>query len=206
MNLDKLPISWFDFAVVIVLLLGVSRGRKNGMSVELMVMLQWLAIIFAAAYLYKPLGDALCQSSPVSHLFAYIAMYITVAIVVKIIFAALKKAMGGKMLGSSVFGRAEYYLGMLAGAVRFACILMAGLALLNAPAYTQQEIAKAKAYQVDLYGSAFFPGLGSAQQDVFKESMIGSAIKHYAGFMLITTTKAEKRDFQKRSVDKEMGY
>ena len=32
MNLDKLPINWFDFAVVIILLLGVSRGRKNGMS------------------------------------------------------------------------------------------------------------------------------------------------------------------------------
>jgi uncharacterized membrane protein required for colicin V production len=194
MDLNKIPISWFDFAVVIVLLLGLSKGRKNGMSVELMIMLQWLSIIFAAAFLYKPLGDELCLSSPVSHLFAYIAMYIAVAIVMKIAFSLLKKMMGGKMVGSNVFGRAEYYLGMIAGAVRFTCILIAALALLNAPYYSPQELAKARAYQVDLYGSAFFPGLGATQQQVFKDSMLGSALKHYAGFMLITTTKAEKRD------------
>ena len=46
-------------------------------------------------------------------------MYITVAIVVKLAFAGMKKATGGKLLGSNVFGRAEYYLGMMAGAVRF---------------------------------------------------------------------------------------
>jgi hypothetical protein len=176
------------------------------MSVELMVTLQWLSIIFAGAYLYKPLGDELCISSPVSHLFAYIAMYIAVAIVVKIVFGLLKKAMGGKLVGSNVFGRAEYYLGMISGAVRFACILIAALALLNAPYYSAMDVAKARAYQVDLYGSAFFPGLGAAQQQVFKESLLGSAFKHYAGFMLITTTKAEKRDFEKRNVDKEGGF
>jgi uncharacterized membrane protein required for colicin V production len=201
MNLDKMPIHWFDIAVVIVLLLGVSRGRKNGMSVELMVMLQWVAIIFAGAFFYRPLGDQLCQMSPVNHLFAYIAMYITIAIVVKLAFAGLKKAMGGKLVGSNVFGRAEYYLGMVAGAIRFACILMAALALLNAPTYSSQELARDKAYQVDMYGSAFFPGFGVTQHGIFQESLLGSAVKHYAAFMLITPTKSEKREMERRKVD-----
>jgi uncharacterized membrane protein required for colicin V production len=201
MNMDHVPVNWFDLAVVIVLLLGVNRGRKNGMSVELMVMLQWVAIVFAGAFFYRPLGDALCQSSPVSHLFGYIAMYVTIAIVVKIAFAGVKKALGGKLVGSGVFGRAEYYLGMVGGAIRFACILMAALALLNAPLYTRQELAKAKAKQLDLYGSNFFPGIGSAQEDVFKGSLIGSAIKNYCGFLLITSTASEKRDFERRKLD-----
>jgi uncharacterized membrane protein required for colicin V production len=202
MNLDKMPVHWFDIAVVIVLLLGVSRGRKNGMSVELMVMLQWIAIIFAGAFFYRPLGDELCQWSPaISHLFAYVSMYITVAIVVKLAFAGLKKAMGGKLVGSNVFGRTEYYLGMVAGAVRFACILMAAMALLNAPNYSSQELARDKAYQVEMYGSSFFPGFGTTQHGIFQESLLGSAVKHYAGFMLITPTKAEKHDFERRKVD-----
>lgn len=201
MKLDHVPVNWFDFVVVIVLFLGVSKGRKNGMSVEMMSMLQWVAIIFAGAFLYRPLGDMLCQSSPVSHLLAYIALYITIAIVVKIIFSGLKKVIGGKLVGSNVFGRAEYYLGMLAGAVRFACILIAALALLNAPLYTQQEIAKKKAAQLDLLGSNFFPSTGQMQQQVFKESMLGSATKNYAGFLLIASTKSEQRDFEKRKIE-----
>ena len=120
---------------------------------------------------------------------------------VKIFFSAIKKATGGKLVGSNVFGRAEYYLGMIAGAIRFACIMMAALALLNAPYYSPQEIAKSRAYQVDLYGSAFFPGLGSAQQAVFKDSMLGSAIKHYADFMLISSTKAEQVGIKRRKDD-----
>jgi uncharacterized membrane protein required for colicin V production len=201
MKMTDLPIHWFDFVVLIVVLLGINKGRKNGMSVELMTMLQWLAIIFAAAYLYRPLGDTLCHSSPVSHLFAYILMYVATAIVVKLIFAMVKKGLGGKLVGSNVFGRAEYYLGMLAGGVRFTCVLVAAMALLNAPYYSNQELASAKAYQVEMYGSAFFPGLGSAQQEVFKHSLLGSAFQHYAGFMLITQTKPEKKDFERRKVD-----
>ena len=146
----SVPVNWFDVVVVITVLLGLNKGRKRGMSEELVVTIQWVAIIFAGAFLYKPLGDMLCQSSPVSHVFAYIAMYITVAIVVKIIFSALKKAMGGKLLEANFFGRGEYYLGMFAGTIRFACILMAVLALLNAPYYTPQEIAQSKAAQIDL--------------------------------------------------------
>jgi len=196
--MTNVPVNWFDFAVIIVIMLGVNRGRKNGMSQEMLVCLQWLGIVFAGAFLYRPMGEMLCQSSPVSHLFAYIMMYVAVAIGVKIIFSLFKKASGGKLVGSSVFGRAEYYLGMIAGAIRFACILIAALALLNAPYYSPMEVAKSKAYQVDLYGSAFFPGLGGAQQQIFKDSMMGSAIKHYCGFLLITSTKSENRDFKKR--------
>jgi uncharacterized membrane protein required for colicin V production len=201
MNLENIPIHWFDFAALIIILLGLSRGRKNGMSVELMAMLQWLAIIFAGAFLYRPLGDALCQASPVSHLFAYIMMYVTVAILVKIGFATVKKLTGGKLMGSNVFGRAEYYLGMVAGAIRFACILIAGMSLLNAPTYTPADLARAKAYQIEMYGSAFFPGFGSVQHEVFKESLLGSAFKNYASFMLISPTKTEKRDFEKRKIE-----
>jgi uncharacterized membrane protein required for colicin V production len=198
LSLDQSPVNWFDFLVVIVVLLGISRGRKHGMSVEMMVTLQWLGIVFAGAMLYRPLGDLLADSSPMSHLFCYITMYILVAIVVKTTFSLFKKALGGKLVGSSVFGGAEFYLGMVAGAVRFVCILIAGLALLNAPYYTTQQIAYSKAQQVDLYGSNFFPELSGVQLDIFRNSLMGSLIKDRAEFLLITSTKPEHKTLQKR--------
>ena len=202
LNLQRSPVNWFDLMVVIVALLGIRQGRKNGMSVELMPMLQWLAIVGAGAALYRPLGDWLADMSPMmGHLFCYITMYIVIAVFIKAVFTFIKKGAGGKMTGSDIFGRAEFYLGMFAGSVRFVCMLLAVMALLNAPYYSSQEIASIKSYRDDMYGSDFFPGLSDIQIQVFKESFLGSAIKNQAPFMLIASTKQEHHDIQKRKLD-----
>jgi uncharacterized membrane protein required for colicin V production len=194
MNLEHSPVNWFDFAVIIMVLLGISKGRKNGMSVELLGLLQWMTIVVAGAFLYRPLGDKLAQTSPVGRPFAYTSMYIAVAIVVKIIFSYIKKSIGGRLMEANVFGKAEYYLGMFGGAVRFACVMLAAMALLNAPYYSPGELARNKAVQIDLYGSNFFPGMGTIQQQVFKESLVGSAVKNNADIMLIVTTAPDQRN------------
>ncbi|SRR5581483_821427 len=201
MNFDKMSVGWFDLLVIIMALLGARQGRKNGMSVECVVMLQWVAIISACAFLYRPLGDALSDSSPMSHLFCYIACYISTAMVVKVIFSLIKKGAGGKLTGSDLFGRGEFYLGTGAGMVRFLCILIAGTALLNAREYTQQEVTASIAFQKDVYGSTFFPELCTIQADVFKSSFCGKAIKDYAPFLLIHPTPPEHKEMKKRSAD-----
>jgi len=195
------PLNWFDLVVVIVVLLGFKAGRKRGMSEELMVTTQWVTIVIAGALLYKPFGDMLAQSSPVSHLFCYITIYIVAAIVTKIFFSLVKKAVGGKLVGSSVFGAAEYYLGMLAGGIRYSCILIAALAILNAPYYSPQEIAAAHASQIQNFGSNFFPEFSTVQTGVFKESFIGSLIKQRAQILLIVSTKKENVQVQRRKDD-----
>lgn len=201
LSLQNSPVNWFDFIVVIVLLLGVNKGRKNGMSVELVPMLQWIAIVIAGAAFYRPLGDMLAQSSPMSHIFCYIALYLVIAIVVKSVFSLIKKGAGGKLVENNVFGSGEYYLGMFGGAVRFACILLAALALMNARLYTPYEVAKVRAADVDLYGSTFFPRFSEVQQGVFKESFLGSLIKKHAEFLLIAPTKPENKDIERRKTD-----
>jgi hypothetical protein len=90
---------------------------------------------------------------------------------------------------------------MVAGAVRFLCILLAGLALLNAPFYSTAELAKSKAFQVEVYGSNFFPGLGAAQVQIFKESFLGSLLKNNAEFLLIASTKPESKEIKKKKDD-----
>jgi len=192
------PVNWFDLLVVIVILLGINRGRKHGMSEEMMIMLQWLTIVFVGAFLYKPIGDFLADTSPMGHLFWYIAAYVALAIATKVAFLVFKKATGGKLVGSSIFGGAEYYLGMVAGAIRFLCMLVVALALLNAPYYSKTQIAATSAYMNDMYGKDYFPGISDIQQQVFKESLIGSLVQQRATFLLIEPTKQEHKGIKRR--------
>src|SRR5437879_3901698 len=127
MNLDKLPFNWFDFVLVALLVAGVFRGRKHGMSEELLLLLKWVTILFVCAFTYEPLGKLMAGSfTPLS---CYVIAYIGVGLLLVAGFAGLKRALGGKLLGSDIFGKSEYYLGMASGLVRFACMLLAGLAL-----------------------------------------------------------------------------
>jgi len=96
--------------------------------------------------------------------------------------------LGGKLIGSDVFGKSEYYLGMPAGMLRFICMLITALAILNARLYSSQEIAAAQKFQLDNYGSEFFPSMQSLQATVFEQSIAGPPIRKYLGFLLITPT------------------
>ena len=57
-----------------------------------------------------------------------------------------KRLLGYRMGENNFFGSGEYYLGMFSGMIRFACMLLAGLALLNAPYYTEADIKAHDAY------------------------------------------------------------
>ena len=90
MNLDKLPFNWFDFVLVVVLVVGVFRGRKHGMSEELLPLLKWLAILFVCAFTYEPVGKLMAGSfTPLS---CYVIAYIGVGLLVAAGFAGLKRA------------------------------------------------------------------------------------------------------------------
>lgn len=189
MSPDNIPINWFDLALVIVLGLGIWRGRKHGMSEETLPMTKWLIIVFGAALAYEPVGRFLANNSPLGLLVGYVAGYLTVMLLVFVLFTLIKRALGGKMLGSDVFGRAEYYLGMGAGMIRFACTLMVVLAFLNARLYTADEVRAMQRYQTENYGSSFFPTLQTVQESVFVKSFTGRLIKQHCEQLLIRPTR-----------------
>lgn len=188
MSLDNLPFNWFDIVLTMVLVMGVFRGRKRGMSEELMTVLLWLAIVVTSSVAYEPIGDWLASVSLFSRLMCYVTAYLVTAACVSLAFLLFKRAFRGKLVGSDAFGKAEYYLGMPAGMVRFGCVLLAGLALLNAPFYTRAEIQAYKDYQMKNFDNEFFPGLQTLQANVFEKSLTGPPIKKYLGFLLIKPT------------------
>ena len=198
MSLDRLPINAFDLLLIVTIVVGFMTGRKHGMSEELMKLGTWLAIIFACAIAYEPIGSWVAASSPFSLLSSFLMAYISVAIIVFGLSALIKRAVGGKILGSDLFGRAEYYLGMGGGVVRALCMLVAALALLNARLYTTAEIKAHERYVNDMYGSDYFPGLQTLQATVFERSMSGPWIKDNLSFFLIKPTKPENKDLHQK--------
>jgi hypothetical protein len=79
---------------------------------------------------------------------------------------------------------------MVAGLIRFACILLVALAFLNAPFYSQADIIKKQNYNKrwfggGLYSGNYVPDLQTVQKNVFKDSFAGSHIKDWLGVLLI---------------------
>jgi len=199
MSPDQLPINMFDLVVIVVVIAGIARGRKHGMSEELLSLLQWLAILFGCAALYEPGGLMLGSvSGMLGRLSCYLLAYVGCALLVVLVFALIRRLLNGKLLGSDVFGRSEYYLGMLSGLLRFSCMLLAALALLNARYFSPLEVRAMEKFQDDVYGSNFFPTLHSVQAAVFDRSLTGPWIKENLGFLLIKPTEPEKREIHRR--------
>ncbi len=186
-----MPINLFDCFLVAFLIAGVLRGRKHGGSEEFLRVLKWLCLVGVCALAYQPLGAAISSSGLFDPVSAAVLAYLSVALVIILLFSPLQQRLGRKLTGSDTFGRTEYYLGMGSGFVRYACILVAALALLNARVFTQADLKEMEKYQMDAYGSTVFPTLRSVQELVFDDSLTGGCIKQNLGFLLIHAAPSE---------------
>ncbi len=199
MNLDALPFNAFDLAIVVILGVGIYRGRKDGMSGELIPLLRWLCIVFICAVAYEPVAVFFNQSTNMfSMLSCYVMAYVGIAIIIVTAFILIKRSLGGKLLGSDVFGGSEYYLGMGSGLIRYACILVVFLALLNARFYSSAEIKARQKYTEDMYGKDYFPGLQALQSVVFERSLLGPWIRENLAFFLIKPTAPEEKQLHQK--------
>lgn len=201
----QFPISWVDIAIVMILGFGVFRGRKHGLSQELVIMIQWVVIIFACAFLHQPLGEFLASfpALNLSLLFSLVTSYIIVAMVTKISFALIKRSAGGKLVGSDVFGAGEYYFGMAAALVRYACMVIFAMALLNAKLISEAEAKATVASQIKLYDKDYFSvfRIEPLQSEVFGESFSGRFVRGQLGFLLIKPTEAGVKERHQKDYD-----
>jgi len=194
--LDKVPVNWFDLALVLVLVFGFFRGRKNGMTNEILPVLQWICTVIVCGLGYEMASQIFYNIAGLGKTASLILGYLLLMFLVWLMFALLKKILMPRLTGSNFFGSNEYYLGMISGVVRYACILFFALALLNAPNYSQAEIAAHKAFNNRWYGGGmysgdYFPTWQNIQESVFKTSFSGPYITKYLGIMLINSSPNE---------------
>jgi hypothetical protein len=184
----NVPFNWFDVFVLIMLLIGYQRGRKHGMSQEIIAVCKWVALVLACSIAYEPLGLWLGEALGLGKLAAFLLAYVGVGLVVALVFIAINRSVGDRLRGSDTFGKGEFYLAMPAGMLRFACIVVVLLALLNARFYTTAEVRAMTKYQNENYGSNFFPTLATVQDEVFRHSFLGTHIHKHLDFLLIKPT------------------
>ena len=190
--LDNLPVNWFDGVVGAMLIIGFFRGRKRGMTKEILPLLKWVSLVVVCGLWYQMAAQLLVNTASLSQLPSCIIGYLLLAFVVVLVFMFLKWLLASRLGDKSLFGGGEYYLGMLSGMIRLACMLVAVLALLNAPVYTAQDIKQHEAYVKrwfggGLYSGNYFPSLYTIQEQVFAKSFTGPYIKDYLGPLLIET-------------------
>lgn len=178
-------LTWIDICVIVVLLLGFWRGRRRGISVELLEVLQWLAIVVVAALAFKPLALRIGPPLTLSPGYAQVAAYLTVACAIHFFFSWAKSTMGERLANADAFGAWEYRLGFVAGGLRHACILLVFLAVLHARNVDPAERAAFAKMQADNFGSISFPTLGSTYQMVFEESATGRWVQKHLPEQLI---------------------
>jgi len=191
--MNDFSISWVDLLIVTLVIFGVTRGRKRGMSEEFLDILQWGCIVAIAGLFHRPIGGFLSSMTVFSTLFCYVAVYILIAVVVAIFFSMIRTAVGSKLIGSDVFGGGEYYLGMVSGGLRYTFMILAVMALLNARLYTAHEIAAEAAAQQENFGDVRFPTLGEFQRTVFQESFTGRLARQYLSLVFIPSTSPEQK-------------
>jgi uncharacterized membrane protein required for colicin V production len=193
MDLKDFAIGWFDFVVVVLLLVGITRGRKRGLSQELLDVLKWLTVVLVAGYFYEPIGSFLSASTVFSLLFCYLVAYALLALTVILFYRLLRRSVGEKLIGSDAFGSGEYYLGMAGGFFRYFAVLVVILALVNARYYSPEEIRQHVRAQEDSLGAIFFPPLGTVQAAIMKDSMTGRLATEYLSSVLIRSTSPEEK-------------
>lgn len=184
-----LALNWFDFIVLALLIFGLFRGRKNGMSEELLPILQVLLMVVLGARFYEPLGRMLfAKTSLFSLLFCFVSVYLAIAIVIKIIFGSIKTKVSEKITGADMFGRMEFYLGMLSGMIRYAGIIIMFLAVMNAKEISKAEMDRIAKLQKENFGDISFPTFGSIQDAVMNKSFTGKMARENIEDLLIKPT------------------
>jgi len=189
----NLPFNLFDILLVVALVGGIIQGRKHGISLELISALKWLTLVGVCAAIYGPVGRLISAAGAFDLLTCYLFAYLGAALFIFLLFSVLERRIGSKLVGSDIFGRGEYFLGMGSGMLRFGCIMLVGLALLNARDFNPLELKKIEHYQEENYGSNIFPGLHSLQVAIFEQSLCGCFIKNDLGFLLISPTGADEK-------------
>lgn len=193
MDLTKIHISWVDLAVVAILCVGLARGRKRGMSEELLDVFKWLIVVVAAGYFYAPIGNAISANSVFSLLTCNLLAYVVIGLLVTLVFAMLRRSVGRKLIGSDVFGGGEYYLGMMGGMIRYACVIVVVFSMINARHYSAEEIRQTAKFQQDNFGDISFPTLGSIQEEVVRNSLFGHVATRYLDSVILHSTAPQEK-------------
>lgn len=184
--MDRLAIhpNWFDWAALGWVLIGFVRGYQRGLSEEVLRILPWVLGILAAGFFHEKWGGELAGALGLGSIWSQAVVYAGIVAGCLLVFHGLRKWIGEKPVESGAFGWAERPLGMLGGALRYACMVVVLLALLNAPAYTGSELDAALRV-IHQPGARLYASGAEAKAGIMLDSWLGRFAREHFGSLII---------------------
>lgn len=182
-ELHSIPGNWFDLLVAGLLLFGMVRGAIRGMSEELLALFHWLTVVVVCGLYYRDLGQWFAEYAGVTLVYGYMFVYIALLILISLAFMGLKKLVGEKLVSSDLFGKWERILGVFSGAVRYACVVLVFLAVINAPVYPWEEI------ESDIVAHKFT--LGTIHFQITKQAYVSRLVQDNLSTVLVDNAPSD---------------
>jgi uncharacterized membrane protein required for colicin V production len=179
--------NYFDIFVVVWLIIGFFRGRKRGMSQELLPLLQWIGIVVLGGRFYARLSPIIQQNTKFGVLWSNVTAYLLIVLGVHLIYRWFKQMFAEKLVEKDPFGRGEFYLGMMSGVARFGCMLLVAMALMHSRVSTAAELAQMEKFQAAWFSDIRFPTYGEFQQDALIKSFSGKLVESHLQPILIAS-------------------
>ena len=177
--------NYFDMVAIVWLIIGFFRGRKHGLSGELLPMSLWLGIVVAGGLYYARFSGTVHQYTQFGPLWSNVTAYLLIALGVYLIYRWFRQLFAEKLVEKDPFGRSEYYLGMMAGVVRFGCMIVVAMSLMNSRVATAAELAESEKFQAAWFSDIRFPTYGEFQQDALLKSFSGQWVETHLKPVLI---------------------
>jgi uncharacterized membrane protein required for colicin V production len=179
--------NYFDMIAIVWLIIGLFWGRMKGMTLEWLALLQWIGIVTAGGLLYPSFSHVIHRYTYYSASWSDITAYVLIAVGVHLLYIRFREAWFQKLGGKKLFGRADSSLGMVAGGARFACMLLAGLALMNSRVATAAEPAKTDKSSKNKANGIYILKYGEFQRNVLIHSLAGNWVQTNLKSILIAS-------------------
>lgn len=170
--------NWFDMAVLFLVMLGARRGFRQGLSEELMGLLQWLVGLSLFGLWHVDWAHEL------SRFFGIRLVHGELLVVLGLLWGTfwlsskLEKIWVENGFYFEIATGFDRLLGMFCGLLKSMCLAFALMALLSFPSFTKGDLMRSKEYQREWFGTLEFPTFGDLQQDVIAQSYTGKKVQH----------------------------
>ncbi|MBI3882016.1 MAG: CvpA family protein [Verrucomicrobia bacterium] len=185
-GLAKLTFGWFDFLAVVLIMLGLHLGNKSGATKQALSLAQWFGTLIVAAVIHPMLGDMLAPMLGVRLWIARLIAYASLASLLLLVLALLRRRIADRFEESNLFGKLEYVIGPVAAAVRNVSVVLLVLAIVHGIEVNPDAEKKTIKGQMDDFGFMLYPTPGVLQEAFFKNSATGKWVGDNLGFLLVT--------------------
>jgi len=193
MEKSKLILCWFDFLVVGFLIWGAIIGKRRGMSVEALDLLKWLIILLVSSWGYTELAPLVHKIGNFNNYWVHFGSYLGIIIVLKTLLEMLKQRVGKVVIRADAFGKGEFHLGGIAGALRHLCMVIIFCSLANSTPVSEAQLKKSESDQLELLGDIFFPAQGRIRFDILYKSYTGKLIRRRLPQQMMSPIKNGKK-------------